>query len=117
MCPYIKSNDGRREALQQGDIAQNAGELNYQIFSYVKNCINNEQPIQLKFIKKWVNNFLGDNPNYQKYNDMTGALIRCEKEIKRRLYIRTIALTEIMESYDEQIAVYEDLKREQNGEV
>jgi hypothetical protein len=115
--PYIKSNDGRREALQQGDIAQSAGELNYQIFYYVKNRIeNNYIPVYLT-IKMFVNQFLGNTPNYQKYNDMTGALIRCEKEIKRRLGITVNQLTELMESYDRQIDIYEDLKILENGDV
>jgi hypothetical protein len=115
--PYIKSNDGRRQALQKGDIALSAGELNYQIFWYVKNAMINNLMISIKDIKKFVDNFLGDKPNYQKYNDMTGALIRCEKEITRRLYINTTQLTRLMESYDEQIDIYEDLKILENGDV
>ena len=113
--PYIKANDGRREALRNGEPALNAGELNYQIFYYLKNCINlyNDKEIITKFVKQ----FLGNKPNYQKYNDMTGALIRCHKELKRRLGFEIDFLIEIMESYDEQIASYEDLKINENGDV
>jgi hypothetical protein len=115
--PYIKSNDGRRETLQYGDIANSAGELNYQIFYYVKYCLANNLSPLYSSIKCYVDNFLGGTPNYQAYNDMTGALIRCTKEIKRRLYIETNLLIEIMESYDKEINDYEDLKITENGDV
>jgi hypothetical protein len=48
---------------------------------------------------------------------MTGALIRCRKEIARRLNIDVYWLTEIMEGYDEEIAIYEDLKIIENKDV
>ena len=64
-----------------------------------------------------INIFLGKNPNYQKYNDMTGVLIRCSKEIKRRLGFELPGLIEIMKSYDEEIADYEDEKIKENGDV
>lgn len=49
---------------------------------------------------------------------MTGALIRCAKEIRRRLPLKgEMVLLNIMESYDEQIATYEDLKIKENGDV
>jgi len=107
--PYIKSGDGRREALQRGEPALTAGELNYQIFYYIKH--------QDYGIKLLVNQFLGDKPNYQRYNDMTGALIRCYLEIKRRLNMEMELLLTILESYDEEIAKYEDLKCKENGDV
>ena len=53
--PYIKSGDSRRETLQRGEPALLAGELNYQIFYYIKHTINR----QLKDIKKFVDQFLG----------------------------------------------------------
>jgi hypothetical protein len=117
--PYIKSNDDRRRKLQDGDIAQNAGELNYQIFYYLKHYtykpynLNNSVQVYI-----FVNNFLGNNPNYQKYNDMTGALIRCKKELERRvgLYNHDF-LIDIMDSYDNEIAKYEDKKIIENGDV
>ena len=70
-------------------------------------------------IKCYVDSFLGRKICYQAYNDMTGALIRCQKEIKRRLNYDLPVLTEIMESYDEEIAKYEDLKinTPENGDV
>ena len=37
--PYIKANDGRREALRNGEPALSAGELNYQIFYYIKHYV------------------------------------------------------------------------------
>jgi hypothetical protein len=117
--PYIKSNDGRREWLQKGNPALNAGELNYQIFYYVKHncesiiCYNKD----LEKINKFVKNFLGVKPNYQKYNDMTGALIRCRKEIERKLDIEAGWLEDIMEEYDDEIAKYEDTKIIENGDV
>ena len=76
--PYIKKDNGRREALQRGESALNAGELNYQIFYYVKHakswskdgyCIKYRQ-MDLAIIKQLVDNFLGKKPNYQRYNDI-----------------------------------------------
>jgi len=123
--PYIKSEDGRREALRNGEPALTAGELNYQIFYYVKHLgvlpadviVNTKQEISCL-----VEQFLGAKPNYQRYNDMTGALVRCGKEIERRLgngrslMIRQ-ELLDIMNSYDDKIAKYEDLKISENGDV
>jgi len=114
--PYIKSDDGRREALANGDTAQTAGELNYQIFYYVKH----NQPTNVfkqKVIYGFVVQFLGTKPNYQRYNDMTGALVRCAKEIRRRLHLELPFLWQILESYDEEIDKYEDKKIEENGDV
>jgi len=116
--PYIKSNNDRRQKLQEGDIAQNAGELNYQIFYFVKHysgVLNYSG--RLEQIKIFVDNFLGSNPNYQKYNDMTGALIRCKKELERRLGLYYEELIIVMEDYDDEIAKYEDKKILENGDV
>ena len=110
--PYIKPDDGRREALRKGEPALSAGELNYQIFYYVKHTVNR----QLKDIKKFVDQFLGNKPNYQRYNDMTGALIRCQKECNRR-GLQTLIIEKVMNSYDEEIAKYEDIKIDSNGDV
>ena len=111
--PYIKSGDGRREALQKGEPALTAGELNYQIFYYVKHC---QKDFNENVIKKLVDQFLGVAPNYQRYNDMTGALIRCKKEIKRRLNLVS-NLNLIDDLYDDEIARYEDLKIIENKDV
>ncbi len=114
--PYISSEGNRREELRNGEPALIAGELNYQIFYYVKH----NQPINVfkqKNIYKFVKQFLGDKPNYQRYNDMTGCLIRCYTEIERRLHIDAMILMEIMYSYDEEIANYEDTKIKSNGDV
>ena len=114
--PYIKSNDGRRVALQNGDTAQNAGELNYQIFYYVKHNLT-INVFKQKVIYSFVFQFLGTKPNYQRYNDMTGALVLCAKEIRRRLHLELPFLWQIIESYDEEIDNYEDKKRDENGDV
>jgi hypothetical protein len=111
--PYIKSDDDRREKLRNGEPALTAGELNYQIFYHIKKGIYN-----CNIIECFVEQFLGANPNYQRYNDMTGALIRCYKETYRRLHIDISKLLwDIMESYDDDIARYEDLKINENGDV
>jgi len=115
--PYIKSNDGRREALNNGDKALNAGELNYQLFYYIKYCLANNLSPLYSVVKSFVDNFLGEKRNYQAYNDMTGALIRCTKEIKRRLEIDTKLLIMVMESYDKEIDDYEDVKIIENSDV
>jgi hypothetical protein len=114
--PYIKSGDGRREALQKGDIAQTAGELNYEIFYYIKQHLAFGRT-EYYHVKEFVGNFLGDKPNYQKYNDMTGCLILCWKEIKRRLGRDIEGLLEIAGSYADEIAKYEDVKIQENGDV
>lgn len=111
--PYIKSDDDRREKLRNGEPALIAGELNYQIFYHIKHGEMSKDVIQ-----SLVEQFLGNKPNYQRYNDMTGALIRCAKEIRRRLPLKSeICLLEIMNSYDDEIAKYEDIKIQENGDV
>jgi hypothetical protein len=119
IIPYIKSDDNRREKLRAGEPALTAGELNYQIFYYVKhNCqYILVQQKQLNIIRCFIEQFLGEKPNYQKYNDMTGCLIRCKKEIERRLDIEADELLKIMESYDDEITKYEDKKIIENGDI
>lgn len=112
--PYIKANDGRREELRSGDIAQSAGELNYQIFWYTKHFY---PMIDKDIIKIYVYRFLGDKPNYQKYNDMTGALIRCYSELKRRFNFDCEYLIDLCASYNDEIGKYEDIKIKENGDV
>lgn len=111
--PYISKNNDRREKLRKGEPALNAGELNYQIFYYVK---NEKKPLCEK-VKKFVDRFLGKKPNYQRYNDMTGVMTRCSKELYRRLGLDEPTLIDIMNSYDDEIAKYEDKKCSENGDV
>jgi hypothetical protein len=117
--PYIKADDGRREALRKGETALTAGELNYQIYYYVKHQVTSGLKSERVYYttKSFVDQFLGEKPNYQKYNDMTGALIRCYKEIKRRLDKKIPILLDIMNSYDDEINQYEDLKIKENSDV
>jgi hypothetical protein len=122
--PYISAKDDRREKLRNGEPALLAGELNYQIFYYVKHCYIGRRveeilsiPSMTSKIKEFVKQFLGEKPNYQRYNDMTGALIRCYVEIKRRLSVDADILLEIAGSYDDEIAKYEDEKIISNGDV
>jgi len=112
--PYIKSKE-RREKLRNGNTAQNAGELNYQLFYYYKHY--NTSIEILSKIEIAVKNFLGDKPNYQKYNDLTGVLVRCHREINRRLKLNAKCLLDLLNSYDKEIANYEDKKRDENGDV
>jgi hypothetical protein len=114
--PYISANDDRREQLRAGEPALTAGELNYQIFYYVKHN-RLRADFCRKTIERFVKQFLGKKPNYQKYNDITGALVRCEREIHRRLGITTAILRDILNSYDDEIAKYEDKKIKENGDV
>ncbi|GAG14250.1 unnamed protein product [marine sediment metagenome] len=115
--PYIIDENDRRQQLKTGSIAENAGELNFKIFSYVKDCLARNLNPNSKIIKVYVDQFLGSTPNYQRYNDMTGCLIRCQKEIQRRLGQQAKILFRIMESYDFEISEYEDKKIEENGDV
>ena len=112
--PYIKKDDGRREALRNGDTALLAGELNYQIFYHVKHY---KREITESLVRQFICQFVGEKPNYQKYNDMTGAVICCYKELKRRLKIDADFLLTILDNYDNEIAIYEDTKIESNGDV
>jgi len=123
--PYISRNNDRREKLRNGEPALTAGELNYQIFYFVKHnyipfldrCAGIKNNHKNEEIENFIIQFLGEKPNYQRYNDMTGALIRCYKEIQRRLDIEFNYLLDICDSYDKQIADYEDLKINENGDV
>ena len=115
--PYISAKDDRREKLRNGEPALIAGELNYQIFYHIKHNLAVAENCLYGQIRTYVKNFLGEKPNYQRYNDMTGCLIRCAKELKRRLGINADGLKFIMEFYDDEIARYEDTKIEQNGDV
>ena len=116
--PYIESKTNRRALLMAEDPAESAGELNYQIFFYIKHFYKKDNPLELKsLIEAFVKQFLGDKPSYQRYNDMSGALILCRKEIKRRLDLDISFLLDIINSYDEEIANYETLKCEINGDV
>lgn len=119
--PYIKKTDDRRISLQLGETALSAGELNYQIFYYVKhNMTTTPLPKVLMDIFKFVDNFLGERPNYQKYNDMTGALVCCRKELIRRGVLKeqdSEFLVKVLNEYDGQIGRYEDLKIIENGDV
>ncbi len=115
--PYISKNDDRREKLRNGEPALIAGELNYQIFYYIKNKDVIDRNVNYRNIKKFVDQFLGEKPNYQRYNDMTGALVRCFIEIQRRLDIKAEVLADVMLSYDDEIAKYEDIKIKSNGDV
>jgi len=114
--PYISSTDGRRIQLQQRATALTAGELNYQIFSHMKHGFTTVFDAEIK-IKAMVKNFLGDQPNYQKYNDMTGALVRCAKEVERRLNVGHQVLLDVLNEYDKEINIYEDKKIIENGDV
>ncbi|MFA7247968.1 MAG: hypothetical protein WC169_12475, partial [Dehalococcoidia bacterium] len=62
--------------------------------------------------------FVGEKPNYQRFNDMAGCLILCAKEIKRRLCVDLqYEFNIIIDSYDALIATYENLKINENGDV
>ena len=116
--PYISRDDDRRKRLRNAETALIAGELNYQIFYYIKHwgkIYSYEN--QYDTIKDLVKNFLGNKPNYQRYNDMTGALIRCYREIERRLKIKAEVILDILDSYDDEIAEYENTKIQSNGDV
>jgi hypothetical protein len=113
--PYIKSDNDRRQKLQNGDVAQTAGELNYQIFYYLKHFDDNPSARFQVYI--FIFQFLGENPNYQKYNDMVGGLTLCYKEIKRRLNKDIAYLLFIIDGFDEEIAKYEEEKIIENGDV
>ena len=111
--PYIDSTNGRREALIKGDTALTPGELNFQIFYTVKYV-----KFDVEFyIRNCVKSFLGEKPNYQKYNDLIGCLVLCFTEINRRLKLQYNLLLEIIEDYEEEIAIYEDTKIIQNSDV
>ena len=71
--PYILKTDGRREALRKGNTALTAGELNYQIFYFVKHTPYLGRLNRQLIIGFFVMNFLGNTPNYQNWNDMTGC--------------------------------------------
>ena len=109
-------DDNRRKALRNGEPALTAGELNYQIFYYIKH--NSSINLEKSIIECFIDQFLGNKSNYQKYNDMAGCLILCAKEIKRRLKIDVKDLfNDIIDSYDGEIASYEDTKIISNGDV
>jgi len=119
--PYIKDENNRREQLRDGDIAKNAGELNYQIFSYLKSHLEKPfysfAPYDPWIIIDYVRAFVSKYPNYQKYNDMVGCLKCCYKEFYRRYGKEVKLLLEIIDYYDQEIGKYEDKKIVENGDV
>lgn len=121
MSPYIKSNDGRRDKLVLGAIPKNAGELNFTIFHFFKYNVKNlgvDYSHAKTYVYYFVEKYLGKERNYQKYNDITGVLIRCAREIERRLNLNVAELfMDILNSYDEEINDYENLKIKSNGDV
>ena len=76
--PYIPKDD-REEVMERGP--ETAGELNFLV---TKICLL----------------YLGEKPNYQRYNDVVGALEGAKLEMYRR-----------------KVAPYEDVKIEENGDV
>lgn len=113
--PYIKKQD--RLEVCAGRLPQTPGELNFQIFNYVKAKTEQNLIPKRSDIVRFVDDYLGNKPNYQKFNDISGCLIRCHRELERRLGIKNKILLSILQSYDEQIAIYEDQKIEENGDV
>lgn len=77
--PYIQQED--RDKILSGEKYTTPGELNF--------CFTG---VALEY--------LGDNPNYQKFNDVIGAIECCKMELYRR-----------------KIALYEDEKIQTNGDV
>lgn len=118
--PYINSKDDRREKLVKGCKAKNAGELNFQMFSFIKHCPDSTLgQVIFDQIKKYTDSFLGvkSKRKYQNYNDLTGALHCCYNEILRRLGFKLEILKDVLGSYDLEISAYENLKIKQNGDV
>ena len=83
--PYIKQERRARlgTAMEYSaiDTIDTAGELNYLITIFVKD-------------------YLGDNPNYERFNSVIGALEAAKLELYRRM-----------------VAPYEDKKIAENGDV
>ena len=77
--PYITGD--RRSWIDSGCLPETAGELNYALTMIVKS-------------------YLEASPNYQRYNDVVGALECCKLEMVRR-----------------RLNSYEDSKIAQNGDV
>jgi hypothetical protein len=114
--PYIKE---RREELDAGDIARNAGELNYQISRRVLKGETMAHSLR-EDIEHFCKQFVGVAPNYQKYNDMTGALINsCVELCRRGLQDRrnSSQFDVLLKLYTTEIAPYEDTKIISNGDI
>ncbi len=77
--PYIKSR--RREDLDTYDFPYTSGELNY-------------------VLTKEIIDYMGESPNYMKFNEVMGVLECVKQELYRRL-----------------VAPYEDKKCAENGDV
>jgi len=105
--PYIKNINCRREELGRYAVAETPAELNFQIFKSVLDALPTAAIDNLRILK-YVQNFIGDTPNYQKYNDMAGCLILCYREIKRRLNFDYDFLLTIIDMYNVEIANYEN---------
>lgn len=117
--PYIKDTNNRRKELRDGAIALTAGELNYQIFTYIKygTLVNVEAKIWAFAFSYLHNGNESGNANYQKYNDMAGVMVLCTKELKRRLNLETKSLLNVLDKFDKEIFIYEDDKIIENGDV
>lgn len=78
--PYI-TNERRKQLHFSGEIPSEPGDLNYIITTKILN-------------------FLGENPNYERFNAAIGALECCKLELYRRM-----------------VVPYEDGKIRENGDV
>lgn len=118
--PYIAGKE-RRAELRGGAIAQNAGELNYQISKRVISQSNERGHTILEDMAHYLEQYLGKTPNYQKWNDIIGVLVCSSEELLRRELIEPRTYYDynklICQIYDNYIAPYEDSKIISNGDI
>lgn len=131
--PYIPQEHRKKikpEGSQSGvyllDEIETAGGLNW-LMSHVilKDKWKNEEELTKFLYEVGRDFFLLTEGKYQNANDVMGAYIGCRLEFKRRFYrehIRGDLVLKCIDSaldifYDIYLADYEDMKKEENGDV
>lgn len=127
--PYLTQE--RKQALAEGDVLYNPGDLNYLVTKALlvyadSDGAPEERALLEEVIDGYVTRFIESNGiNYTTYNAVIGALTCCGTEWERRTWntsqprvvTRYILDAWTQKFYRETVAPYEDTKIEENGDV
>ena len=121
--PYI--TEDRRRSIDSGVVPQNCGELNYLITMMLIQAKNKKNLALIKAdLHTALNIYTGQFPSlrYQHVNDVLGALDGAGREFARREHYNAAQFQAVLravgaEFYQTVAAPYEDVKRNENGDI